>query len=68
MTLKWRSKPTCNVALAGRRRGTLTDQFLSCEVLNSLAKSGRCVASQPLSRPSCFGIYGRTIGNTAEIK
>ena len=26
MPLKWRSKPTCNVALAGRRRETLTGQ------------------------------------------
>ena len=24
MPSKWRSKPTCNMALAGRRRGTLT--------------------------------------------
>ena len=31
-------------------------------------ESGRCVASQPSLRPSCFEIDGDSIGNTAEIK
>ena len=34
MPLKWRSKPTCNVALAGRRRGTLIGQNRTVGALN----------------------------------
>ena len=40
MPSKWRSKPTCNMALAGRRRGTLTGQKRAKDETRSLPRSG----------------------------